>query len=202
MTPRPARSSIFGQDRRGSESRGLAGPEDAEVVEAVLAGRKEEYAVLVRRYEEVLFSYAERMTGRPDEAADIVQRAFIRGFRNLHRCRNPEKVGGWLFRIAVNLAKDQLKGVRRREVSLEAAGTVRSERGNPETGAERAEVRDEVGDALQRLTPEQREAFILKHVEGWTYEDISERLEVSVPALKMRVHRAREALQELLERYR
>ena len=203
VTPRRTRSSIFGTDTDGaSGGERPDAPGDAEVVEAVLAGREEEYAVLVRRYEDVLFRYAERMTGRPDEAADVVQRAFIKGFRNLHRCRNPDKVGGWLFRIAVNLAKDHLKGVRRREVSLEVAGSLESGRGDPAESAERAEIRDEVRAALRALTPEQREAFVLKHVEGWTYEDMSERLEVSVPALKMRVHRAREALQELLERYR
>lgn len=52
------------------------------------------------------------------------------------------------------------------------------------------------------MTPEQREAFVLKHVEGWSYEEMAERLDVSVPALKMRVHRAREELQVLLRRYR
>lgn len=168
----------------------------------MLAGSDEAYAVLVSRYRDVLFRYAVRMTGRPDEAADVVQRAFVKGYRNLHRCRNPEKVGGWLFRIAVNLAKDHLKGGRRREVPLEAAGSVEARRGDPEHGAERAEIRAEVRRALELLTPDQREAFVLKHVEGWTYEEMSERLEASVPALKMRVHRAREALQETLERYR
>ena len=83
---------------------------------AVLAGDQDSYAVLVRRHKDSLYRYAERMTGRTDEAADIVQQAFINGFRNLDRCRNPEKIGGWLFRIAVNLCKDQLKGRARREV--------------------------------------------------------------------------------------
>lgn len=158
--------------------------------------------MLVRRYEDVLYRYAERMTGRPDEAADIVQQAFIKGFRNLRRCREPERVGAWLFRIAVNLAKDHLKSRARRNVPLEAVGTVPAERGDPERSAERAEVREEIERSLQRLTPEQREAFVLKHVEGWSYEEMSERLDVSVSALKMRVHRAREELQDLLWRYR
>ena len=172
------------------------------MVRAVLAGDEEAYAILVRRYKDVLYRYAERMTGRPDDAADVVQRAFIKGFRRLDRCREPERVGGWLFRIAVNLCKDQLKGRAKREVPLEAGGPLRSTRGLPEEGAERAEIREEIYRALQSLGDEQREAFVLKHVEGWSYEEMSEKLDVSVSALKMRVHRAREQLQGLLERYR
>jgi len=167
-----------------------------------LAGDQEAFGVLVRRYKDVLYRYAERMTGRPDDAADIVQQAFIKGFRSLDRCRDPERVGGWLFRIAVNLCKDQLKGRVKREVSLEAVGPVRATRDLPEEGAERAEIREEIYRALQALSDEQREAFVLKHVEGWSYEEMAEKLDVSVSALKMRVHRARDQLQEMLENYR
>lgn len=169
---------------------------------AVLAGDQEAYGILVRRYKDVLYRYAERMTGRADDAADVVQQAFIKGFRSLDRCRDPERVGGWLFRIAVNLCKDQLKGRAKREVSIEAAGPLKATRGLPEEGAERAEIREEIYRALQSLSDEQREAFVLKHVEGWSYEEMAEKLDTSVSALKMRVHRAREQLQELLENYR
>lgn len=140
--------------------------------------------------------------GRADDAADIVQQAFIKGYRNLDRCRDPERVGGWLFRIAVNLCKDHLKGRTRREVPLEVGGPLTAKRGLPEEGAERAEIREEIYRALQSLSDEQREAFVLKHVEGWSYEEMAEKLDVSVPALKMRVHRAREQLQDLLKHYR
>jgi RNA polymerase sigma-70 factor (ECF subfamily) len=156
----------------------------------------------VRRYKDALYRYAERMTGRSDDAADVVQQAFIKGFRNLERCRDPERVGGWLFRIAVNLCKDHLKGRVRREVPLESGEPLRATRGLPEEGVERAEIREEIYRALQALSDEQREAFVLKHVEGWSYEEMAEKLDVSVPALKMRVHRARDQLQELLEHYR
>ncbi|MGH7541839.1 MAG: RNA polymerase sigma factor, partial [Gemmatimonadota bacterium] len=133
---------------------------------AVLDGDTEAYAHLVRRYKDVLYRYAERMTGRPDDAADVVQQAFIKGFRNLERCRDPERVGGWLFRIAVNLAKDRLKGRRRKEVPLEASEPLVSERGHPAEAAENAEIREEIWRALERLSDDQREAFVLKHVEG------------------------------------
>lgn len=172
------------------------------MVREVLSGRREAYELLVRRYQDVMHRYALRMMGRPDEAADVVQQAFIKGFRNLADCRDPERVGAWLFRIAANVAKDHLKSPRRRGVSLDAVGPLTAERGNPEEAAERSELRGEIEAALARLTDEQREAFVLKHVEGWAYEEMSERLGASVSALKMRVHRAREELQVLLSRYR
>ncbi|MFQ5679865.1 MAG: RNA polymerase sigma factor [Gemmatimonadota bacterium] len=181
---------------------GRSGSSDAEVVRAVLAGRQEEYELLVARYKDVLYRHALRMAGRPDEAADIVQQAFIKGFRNLRACRDPDRVGAWLFRIAANLSKDHLKSRRRRDLSLDAAGGAPELRQEAEAAAERSELREEIQRALQQLTDEQREAFVLKHVEGWSYEEMSEHLGVSVPALKMRVHRAREELQNLLSRYR
>ena len=181
---------------------GSNGPGDGEIVREVLAGDERAYARLVRRYKDVLYRYAERMTGRPDDAADIVQQTFIKGYRNLDRCRDPEKVGGWLFRITVNLCKDHLKSRRRHDVSLDAPEAQVAARQEPTAGAEQAEIREEIFAALQKLSPDQREAFVLKHVEGWPYEDMSERLDVSVSALKMRVHRARDELQELLKRYR
>jgi RNA polymerase sigma-70 factor (ECF subfamily) len=72
---------------------------------------------------------------------------------------------------------------------------------DPEADAQAAETRRRVWEALQALTPEQREAFVLKHVEGRSYEEIAAVMDLSVASLKMRVHRAREALKGLLEEY-
>src|SRR5688572_33036911 len=80
---------------------------DAQAVRAVLAGRTDAFAVLVRRYQDVLFAHAVRMMGARDEAADLVQKALVRGFRKLGSCREPERVGGWLFRILANECKER-----------------------------------------------------------------------------------------------
>ena len=175
---------------------------DAEVVEAVLEGRTDVFAVLVRRYQDVLYAHAHRMVRGSDEASDLVQRAFVNGFKRLGSCREPAKVGGWLFRILSNLCRDHLKSRRRDDLSLDVLPLIPSEVGSPEGQALRSELRRRLEDALDRLDPEQREAFILKHVDGRSYLEISNLLEVSVPALKMRVHRAREGLQAMLEVYR
>ncbi len=174
---------------------------DGQVVRAVLDGRPDSYRLLVERYQDVLYRHALRMTRRPDDASDIVQRALVKGFRRLDDCRHPDRVGGWLFRITSNMCKDFLKNRRRDEVTLDDAPTLVSSRGDPERELDRSELGLVLERALSRLSEDQREAFLLKHMEDRSYEEMSEMLDVSVSALKMRVHRAREELRDLLSEY-
>lgn len=175
-------------------------PSDAAVIARVRAGDREAYRILVRRYQDGLYRHALRMIGHADTAADLVQGALVKAYSHIHRCRDPERFGAWLFRILANRCKDHLKSRRRRDVSLDSMemSTARSAE-NPALDAERLELRELLGRALEKLPYIQREAFLLKHVEGLSYEEISERLDVSIPALKMRVLRAREALRAQLE---
>ena len=172
------------------------------MVTEALAGSEHAFTELVRRYQDVLYRHALRMTGRPDDAEDVVQTAFVKAWRNLASCQNPERVGAWLFRIGANGCKDFLKSRHQRNLSLEEVPLLRSDSSGPEGAAERSDMGHMIQDALQTLPPEQREAFVLKHIEGWSYGEMSEKLDVSVAALKMRVHRARDELQVLLEEYR
>lgn len=172
------------------------------MVRAVLDGDTEAYRLLVRRYREPLHRHAAGMLDRPDDVADVVQEAFVRGYRSLDQCREPERVGGWLFRIASNLCKDRLRSPASGGISLEDAPEPRSRSGGPGDRLEESELADDLGRALDLLGADRREAFLLKHLDGYTYPEISEMLDVSVSAVKMRVHRAREELRHLLERYR
>ena len=174
---------------------------DAQVVRDVLAGDRDAYRLLVRRYGDVLHGHALRMASSPDEAADLVQRALVQGFKRLHTCREPDRVGAWLFRILANLCKDHVRSPRRHDVPLSALAEALSGDSDPSSEAADAEIRTRVWSALDALTPEQREAFVLKHVEGRSYEEIAAVMDLSVASLKMRVHRAREALRGLLEEY-
>jgi len=174
---------------------------DAQVVRDVLAGDRDAYRLIVRRYGDILHGHALRMVGNPDVAADLVQQAFVRGYQKLHACRDPDRVGGWLFRILANLCKDHVRSPRRRDVSLHVLEGAPGNRVDPSEDAESAETRDRLRAALDRLTPEQREAFVLKHVEGLSYGEIAAVMRMSIPALKMRVYRARESLQTLLEEF-
>jgi RNA polymerase sigma-70 factor, ECF subfamily len=170
---------------------------DAELIERVLAGERELYAHLVTRHQDALFRHAAAMLGDRDAAADLVQESFVKAFTRLHTC-DPERFPAWLFRILRNRCKDWLKNHRQRTSPLDDDAHVAPETDDPVRTLERAELGRVVNAALLRLPSAQREAFLLKHVDGMSYEEMAERLDTGVSALKMRVMRAREALQELL----
>ncbi len=173
---------------------------DAAVVARVRAGDRESYRILVRRYQDAMYRHALRLTGDTDTAADLTQGALVKAYTELDRCREPERFAAWIFRIVTNACKDHLKSRRRRDVSLDderAAST--PGRSDPALELERAQLGTALEGALRRLPDALREAFMMKHVDGRSYEEMAALLELSVPALKMRVHRAREALKAMLE---
>jgi RNA polymerase sigma-70 factor (ECF subfamily) len=170
---------------------------DAEVVARVLAGARDEYSVLVSRYQDSLYRYAVGMVGSGDDAADIVQDSFVRGFTRLDRCQDPDRFGAWVYRIVRNQCLDYLKNRRRRDITLEDDAPFTSG-DDPALYMDRLEVHRLVGSALAELPIAQREAFLMKHVDDLAYEEIAVITGASVSALKMRVKRARETLQSLL----
>lgn len=175
---------------------GRDGATDGEVVRAVLAGDTERYGELVRRYRDRYARYAARMLGSADAADDAVQDAFVRAYDQLAQCRDPNKFVGWFFLILRNRCFAERRKSRD-AVPLEAAGAVAGT-DRPDGAMEAAERRRELQRALLDLTPEQREVFVLKHVEGLSYDEMAERLNTSVPSLKMRMHRAYDRLREQL----
>ncbi|MFL5538974.1 MAG: RNA polymerase sigma factor [Longimicrobiaceae bacterium] len=172
-------------------------PADAELIGRILSGERELYARLVTRHQEALYRHAAAMLGDRDAAADLVQESFVKAYTRLHTC-DPDRFAAWLFRILRNRCKDWLKNHRQRTAPLEDEAHQAPEGDDPVRTLERTELGHVVNAALQRLPAAQREAFLLKHVDGLSYEEMAERLDTGVSALKMRVMRAREALQELL----
>jgi RNA polymerase sigma-70 factor (ECF subfamily) len=172
-------------------------PTDADLIADVLAGRAERFALLVERYQEAMYRHARGMLGEPDAAADLVQDTFVKAYTHLGTCQDPQRFSAWVFRILRNRCMDHLKNLRQRSVPLDDA-IVGSSDDDPAAELERTEAGRAVAAALARLPAAQREAFLLKHVEELSYEEMAERLDASVSALKMRVMRAREALQEML----
>jgi RNA polymerase sigma-70 factor (ECF subfamily) len=176
------------------------GPSDAEVVARVLSGEGEAFGLLIRRYEPGLLRYATRMLGSRDAAADAVAEGLVRAYRHLASCRDPTRLRTWLYRIVANRCKSHLGRRPTADVSLEDAPPVADPRDN-EAMLEQAEEMALVERALMTLSPEKREAFLLKHVEGMSYEEMAAATGERIPTLKMRVHRAREALLEALKEY-
>jgi len=169
---------------------------DQEVIARVLAGSKDAFGVLVSRYSDPLYRHALGMTGSPDVAEDILQASFIKAYQHLSEVRG--RFDAWVFRIVANSCKDWLKNIRRTHVSYDEDDQP-SLYSTPEEEMDRNELRSDLEVALGRLAPSLRESFVMKHVEGRSYEEMAILLETTVGALKMRVHRAREALQQLLE---
>jgi len=155
----------------------------------------------MRRYEPGLLRYAARMLGSRDVAADAVAEGFVRAYRHLASCRDPARLRTWLYRIVANRCKSHLARRPTADVSLDEAPPVADPRDN-EAAVERAEQLALVERALMTLSLEKREAFVLKHVEGMSYEEMAAATGERIPTLKMRVHRAREALLQALEEYR
>lgn len=170
---------------------------DGELVARVIAGERERYGELVQRHQDALYRYALGMVGSPDSAADLVQDSFVKGFTRIHSCQDPDRFGAWMFRITRNQCLDYLKSRRRRDVTLEDDAPFTSG-DDPGLYVERMELQRVISAALGGLPDPQREAFLMKHVDSLSYEEMAEITKVSFSALKMRVMRAREALHSVL----
>ncbi len=169
---------------------------DAALVGRVRAGDLTAYGALMDRYRDRFGRYAAHLLGDWQEAEDALQDTFIRGYRFLGQCAEPERFGAWLFRILVNRCRTA-HGIRKRrgqsvDVDREAHLAAR---GSP---VDDAAWREEIQRALAHLVPEQREAFLLKYVDEMSYEEMAPILGASIPALKMRVKRACERLRAQL----
>jgi len=169
---------------------------DQEVISRVIGGDRDAFAMLIGRYSDPLYRHALGMTGSPDVAEDILQTSFIKAYHHLGEVRG--RFDAWLFRIVANGCKDWLKNIRRTHLSYDEDDQA-SGYATPDEDLDRTELRQDLDHALAQLAPSLREAFIMKHVEGRSYEEMADLLGTTVGALKMRVHRAREALQALLE---
>ena len=171
---------------------------DAQLVVAFRSGELEAFAELVHRYRDRHARYVMRMLGNRDDAEDVLQGVFLRAFRHIGSCHEPSRFAGWLQRIVINecrtaLAKRTLE--RRRFLDDDTVLDFVPD-GQPEGDVV---LRTAIDRALDRLTPEMREAFVMKHVEDMPYDEIALLTGDSVSALKMRVKRACDQLRSALE---
>lgn len=171
---------------------------DAEVVRAVLAGDVESFAVLVTRYRDAYTRFAVRMLGTTHDADEALQTAFLRAYRALGQCHDPNRFGAWLYQIVANQCRSIAvrRGKRDRRFIRDETSLALASTPHPE---EAAGMREEIDRALQQLDVLQREAFVLKYVEDLSYDEMARITGAGVSALKMRVKRACERLRVLLE---
>lgn len=178
-------------------------PDDAAIVARVLDGDVEAFGLLVDRYERELAAYARFALRSPDDAEDVMQEALVRAYRSLHRCGDPERFKGWLFRIVSNQCRSHLTRRRRREERHESVddreGELAAEAADPLEQTQQADRRARLEEALEELGGDQREALVLHYVNGLSVRELADALGLSNSAAKMRLHRAREALRQVLE---
>lgn len=173
---------------------------DGEVVARVLRGDGEAFGILIRRYEPGLLRFAMRMLGNPDAAADAVAESLVRAYRHLAQCRDLARIKSWLYRITGNRCRSHLARRHMSDIPLsDVPALALADASDSWVLLERSEQVALVERALAALPAEQREAFVLKHVEGMSYEEMAAATGARIPTLKMRVHRAREALLVALE---
>jgi len=180
----------------GREQHGDGG--DGALVARVLAGDTEAFGVLIERYRQQFGRYATAMCGDADRAADAMQEAFIRAYDGLAGCREPDRFGSWFFRILTNQCHNHRRGTRAHQ-SLD--GVTVSSPDSPERDLASAEIREAIDRALDDLSPELRETFVLREIEGRTYPEIAALLETAEPALRKRVERARQTVRSALEEW-
>jgi RNA polymerase sigma-70 factor (ECF subfamily) len=177
---------------------------DLILVERALTGDLDAFNDLVSCYQDQLWSLVVRMVPDPDQAADAVQEAFFSAFRNLRSFRGGS-VRSWLSRICVNAAMDAQRAKRRRPVQPypEFEDDSWQPPSGPDDDPERLVIGHErtrvLGEALARITSDQRAAIVLFDIEGYDYAEIADMTGVSLGTVKSRIHRGRLALRGLLE---
>lgn len=175
---------------------------DSELVAAAIDGDVEAFTALSRRYRDTYARFAVRMVGDRDEAEDVLQSAFVRAYRALESCRDPERFGAWLYQIVANECKTYvIRRSRREQKFVHDMAVLEHAAVEPSVDAQETleETLEDLQYALQQIDADQREAFLLKYVEDLSYEDMAEITGAGISALKMRVKRACARLRELLE---
>jgi len=177
--------------------------DDATAVAQARAGDSEAFRLLVERHSRALFKLAYRMTGNEHDAEDAVQEAFLKAYRSLDRFEERSQVGSWLYRIAANCAFDVLRRRQRRDGRLESLDGEDSPEPQAETpGPDRlalgGDVRRHLDAALERMSPRERAAFVLRHFEGRSVKEIEVALGMDTTAVKQSVCRAVRKAREVL----
>ena len=183
------------------------GPNDQATIQAVLAGDKEAYGVLVKRHSQKLFRLAYRMTGNQADADDVVQEAFLRGYLKLKSFKSRADFGTWIYRIAVHCALDKLNLRRQEDASRVAEESdveqnwvqVADAAPGPERLAQSAEIGILQGKAMHGLTAMEQVAFVLRHMEDRSTEEIAAVLQIAPNAAKQTVFRAVQKVRRRLE---
>ncbi|HUW57133.1 MAG TPA: sigma-70 family RNA polymerase sigma factor [Planctomycetota bacterium] len=169
--------------------------DDAALVAAALAEDPEAFSPIVARYQDAVFGVALARLGNFHDAEDVAQGAFVEAFKRLGNLKGPARLGAWLRSITIHRAIDHLR--RRRETAgIEDMDEIADRASSRGAGKDRQTLRDQVMDAVGRLSKTQRETTTLFYINGYSVEEVAGIQEVPVGTIKRRLHDAREKLKE------
>ncbi|MDX2179628.1 MAG: sigma-70 family RNA polymerase sigma factor [Bryobacteraceae bacterium] len=167
--------------------------EDRDLIAKAKRGDVEAFNRLISRWERRVFNYLLKLTGHREDALDLTQEAFLKAWQNLNKLDDPERFSPWLFRIAHNEAYSLLRKSRpAEELTLEPVAGDQTRRLFP------AESSLAVRRALELLSPEQREAVVLKVYEGFKFEEMAQILDCPVSTVKSRLYTGLDLLKDAL----
>ncbi|MFL5621009.1 MAG: sigma-70 family RNA polymerase sigma factor [Gemmatimonadaceae bacterium] len=188
----------------------LKGMDDGDVVASFLGGEERAFQELVERYQTRLLNFIYRTIGDREKAEDLVQEVFIRVYRHLHRFDRSKKFSTWAYTIASNLAKNELRNRSRNPLVL-----FQTMKGNwededrplqfedttarPDDLYRKRHLRELVAETVAKLPAHHREVFVLRELEGKSYEEIAEITDCNLGTVKSRLNRARNAFAEIIE---
>ena len=180
---------------------------DAATVALARDGDSDAFRTLVERHSRAVYNLAYRLTGSPSDAEDVVQETFLRAYRQLGRFESRANFGTWLHRIAVNCSIDLIRARPHREAAHDAgdldglrdADTAGTGQASPERLMLSTEVQARINGAMDRLSPMERAAFMLRHVEGRSLDEISRALGIKTNATKHSIFRAVRKMRTALE---
>ncbi len=203
--PEPAGAAV------GAPAPSGLGPEESTLLDGLRSGDEAAYERFVREYSPRLLAVARRMMGNEDDASDALQDAFVSAFKNLGSFDGRSRLSTWMHRVVVNACLMKIRKARRRnERAIEtllpsfredghAAGVPAAWSDTPGGGVHRAELTRIVREKIEELPEQYRTVLVLRDIEQLDTESAAEVLGESVSAVKTRLHRARQALRELLD---
>lgn len=184
--------------------------DDTRLVHASLSGDSEAFGELVKKYEKLIYNTSYQLIGNPDDAFDVSQETFIKAYRSLGSFRGDSKFSTWLYKICQNAARDYIRSkFRQKTVSLTAYDDDDTKEvqldivdddisSQPDRSLEREESRAAVREAIAKLSEDHKNVIVLRDIEGYSYEDISEILNLEIGTVKSRLNRARLAIKDFL----
>lgn len=188
-----------------------AGISDEELARLFSQGNEWAFNELMARYGRKILNFINRMIYDRDRAEDLLQETFIRVFRNIDRFDTKRKFNTWLYTIAANLAKNEIRKLRRsplvfcQSLFLNVKSKVifdELDKGNrPDLQLYNSQLRELIVRAVEELPESQRQIFILRENEGKSYQEIAEILECNIGTVKSRLNRARTSFARIIEPY-